>query len=114
MRNYILIFFLLIAVTSKAQFFNNVNSELCYQLYETSDPVGKFRVYIVIDPEVFTDFDRKMLAQWDTLSPVVRQRVTNMWATQGQRIEAERFPYISYPAVMPKKHTGKLQPVKQP
>jgi len=34
-----------------AQYFNNVNNELCYELYHTNDALSEIRVYIVIDKE---------------------------------------------------------------
>lgn len=94
---------LLLATISKAQLFNNVNSELCYQLYELGDPLSKYRVYIVLDEETLSEKDHKIIDQWESLDYDTRSKVTQRWGMEGKRIEAERFPYISYPPVFKKK-----------
>lgn len=95
---------LLLAINLKlaqAQYYNNVNQELCYQLYEVLDPLSAYRVCIVIDTETFTKTDSLMLSQWPKLSQFQKQQVTQRWAVEGRRIESERMPYISYPPVWP-------------
>ena len=101
MRRCVFLMMLLFCILNKleAQYFNNVNNELCYELYEVNDPLSSYRVYIVIDPEVFRSEDSLLLAKWPSLSVFERQTVTRRLAMEGQRIEAEREPYISYPPV---------------
>lgn len=82
-----------------AQFFNNVNNELCYELYEVADPLSSYRVCIVIDSEVFGKHDSLLLAKWPSLSFFERQTIARRWAIEGQRVESEREPYISYPPI---------------
>ena len=94
-----LLFFFLKTSSSYAQFFNNVNNELCYELYEVADPLSSYRVYIVIDGEVFGKHDSLLLAKWPSLSFFERQTIARRWAIEGQRVESEREPYISYPPI---------------
>jgi hypothetical protein len=93
----------IISTSATAQFFNNVNHELCYELYRVKDPLSEYRVYLVIEEENFTQKDSLMLNQWPGLSQFARQSITQRWAIEGRRIESERQPYFSSPPVFPKK-----------
>ena len=93
----------IISTSATAQFFNNVNHELCYELYRVNDPLSEYRVYLVIDEENFTQKDSLILAQWPGLSRFARESITQRWTMEGKRTECERQPYIAYPAVWPKK-----------
>jgi hypothetical protein len=84
----------------KAQYFNNVNNELSYQLYEKSDTIGKFRVFIVI--EDLLEKDKKIIEKWDSIPVIEKTAITQRWSIEGKRIESERYPYITYPPVFPK------------
>lgn len=79
---------------AKAQYFNNTNNELCYQLYEQNDKLGKYRVYIVI--EDLSLKDNELIQKWDSITTIQKIQITENWANEGRRIEVERFPYISY------------------
>jgi hypothetical protein len=102
MKNYIIFLFLSIALSSQAQYFNNVNNELCYELYTVTDPMGEYRVYVVVDPENFTQKDSLMLTKMDGMSQGSKSVIAQRWAMEGKRIEAERAPYITKPPVFPK------------
>lgn len=111
MKKLLFICLLLAQSVANAQFFNNVNSELCYQLYETGDPVSGYRVYVVVDPENFEEKDMEILKKWDTFTQTEKSRITQRWATEGKRTEAERAPYITYPPVFPNNKTFVPQPI---
>ncbi len=102
MKNFISILIIFASFACKAQMFNNVNNELCYQLYELGDPLSMYRVYIVLDEETMSEKDYKIIEQWPSLDYGTRSTVTHRWGIEGKRIEAERFPYISYPPVIKK------------
>lgn len=110
------ILFLILAGVSFCQdgvtYFNNVNSELCYELYRTGDQLGNYRVYIVIDEETTLLADTMLFNKWHKLSQAQRSSVTQRWSVEGRRIEAERAPYITKPAVFPKHNKVPLIPVK--
>ena len=78
-----------------AQYFNNVNNELCYELYRTQDALSEYRVFMVIDKETTVPGDTAVLAQWTTFSQSQRSKITQRWATEGRRIEVDRAPYIT-------------------
>lgn len=86
----------------EAQFFNNVNNELCFELYRTSDVVGNYRVYVAVDTENFNDIDMVVLKNWSLLNQAQRSKIVQGWGVLGKRIEAEREPFITYPPVFPK------------
>lgn len=92
-------------------YFTNVNSELCFELYRTSDRLGEFRVYVVIDEESTFLADTVLLNQWNTLPRGRRSAITQRWAVEGRRIEAERAPYITRPPRFPNRRRATLRPV---
>lgn len=91
------LFFAVCTNNLHAQYFNNVNSELCYELYRTSDALSEFRVYVVIDKETIEPDDTVLLAQWYKLSKSEQITIAQHWAMDGRRIEAERKPYTTNP-----------------
>lgn len=94
----------------KAQYFNNSNNELSYQLYEQNDNLGKYRVYIVI--EDLSIKDNELIQKWDNIQKKEKVIITERWANEGKRLEVERFPYISYYPVFTKQLINpKLFPV---
>jgi|GEM_PF-3553826 len=96
MLRIILPLFLAICANNlNAQYFNNVNNELCYELYRTTDALSEFRVYIVMDKETIEPNDTALLAQWHKFSKSERINIVQRWAIHGRRIEAERAPYIT-------------------
>lgn len=80
-----------------AQYFNNVNNELCYELYRLKDALSEYRVFIVMDNETIEPADTIKLAKWNTFSQNERNKIVQKWAINGRRIEAERAPYITKP-----------------
>ncbi len=84
--------------TVHAQYFNNVNNELCYELYRTQDALSEYRVFMVIDKDATEPEDTAMLAQFNKFSQTERVNLALRWALHGRRIEAERTPYITKPA----------------
>jgi hypothetical protein len=102
---------LAITISVRAQFFNNVNSELCFQLYIAGDQIGSYRVFIVIDEENFDSTDIKILKGWETLSQKEKSWMVQRWSLTGKRIEAERSPFITYPPVFPNRNPFVLKPV---
>lgn len=95
------------------QYFNNVNHELCYELYEVIGPPSPYRVYIVIDQETFTPNDSLILNRWPNLSQIERQSITQEWSVDGRRIESEFSPYISHPPIFTKKNIMKPEKIVQ-
>ena len=79
---------------ANAQYFNNSNNELSYQLYEKNDNLSKYRVYIVI--EDLSINDNKLIQKWDSIQKKEKVTISERWTNEGKRIEVERFPYISY------------------
>lgn len=87
-----------------AQYYNNSNNELSYQLYEQNDNLGKYRVYIVIVDLSLKD--NELIQKWDSIPKKEIIQITENWANQGKRIEVERFPYISYYPIFENKITN--------
>lgn len=92
-------------------YYTNVNSELCFELYRTGDRLGAYRVYVVIDEETTFLSDTVLFNRWHTLSRGRRSAITQRWAIEGRRIEAERAPYITYPPRFPNHRRMPLLPV---
>lgn len=113
-RIIILLWLGILCLTTKAQdslgFFNNVNSELCYHLYERSDALGKFRVFLVISD--MTEDDMLLLKHWSELTEHQKTVVVQHWALTGKRTECERAPYITYPPRFP--HDYPMPTLKRP
>ena len=95
----LLLLCVLITITSetKAQFYTNVNSEICYELYQKSDQIGLYRVFLVIDQEMSFLADSTMLKQFSKLDIASKTNTIELWRRRGKRIEVERAPFISYP-----------------
>ena len=81
----------------KAQFFNNVNSELCFELFQKSDKLGPYRVYLVIDNETSFLTDSTQLNAIGKNSISKKVAIADQWRMQVRRVEVERAPFISYP-----------------
>jgi hypothetical protein len=79
-----------------SKFFNNVNNELCIFLYESSDPIGPYRVFMVVE-EMEKEEIELVFKQAKSNNLAVVQR----WALEGKRIEIERYPYITYAPKFP-------------
>ena len=76
-----------------AQYFNNINNELSYQLIEKNDDIGKYRTFIIIDE--LSDNDYKIIENWDKITFIKRESIIDKWFYEGKRIEVERQPYLS-------------------
>lgn len=115
MRPYLLVALALTATAVYAQglvtYYNNVNSELCFELYRTGDRLGAYRVYVVIDEETTFLTDTVLFNRWSGLGRGRRSAITQRWAIEGRRIEAERAPYITYPPRFPNHRRMPLLPV---
>jgi hypothetical protein len=98
MKLFLLFAFVLITYDTKAQFYKNVNNELCYELYKKSDQLGPYRVFLVIDEETSFSADSTMLKEFSKLGAARKTSVADQWRRSGKRIEIERAPFISYPA----------------
>jgi hypothetical protein len=81
----------------QAQYYNNVNNELCFELYRTRDALSEFRVYMVIDNETTQPEDTVVLSKWQTFALTDRISRAQNWNMLGRRIESERAPYITKP-----------------
>ena len=101
-RNTLLALTLFTAAICKGQYFNNVNTELCYELYRVKAQPSEYRVYMVIDEET-TPQDTAIFKKWKHLSQQQKTEWVRMWNMAGKRIEAEPKPYISYEAVFPRR-----------
>jgi hypothetical protein len=98
MKLLFLYLFVLVVCESKAQFYTNVNSELCFELYQKSDQLGAYRVFLVIDEETSFLSDSSTLKEFSKLDAARKTNVAEQWRRRGKRIEVERAPFISYPA----------------
>jgi hypothetical protein len=112
-----LLLFLLIILGKQslnAQFFNNVNSELCFELFQKSDNLGPYRIYLVIDNETSFIADSTELYAIGK-SPISRKvAIADRWRMQGKRVEVERAPFISYPVNIKKyRNDYNLQKINQ-
>jgi hypothetical protein len=90
--NLILFFFI---TNLNAQFYNNSNNELSYQLLEKNDFNGKYRIFVVVDEQLF-ESDFKTLEEWDNFNQKIKEEIIDKWFYEGKRIELERYPYLSY------------------
>lgn len=90
----IIVLFLFSFLNSTAQYFNNSNNELSYQLTEKLDEIGKYRIYLVIEDLTNSDFD--ILKNWDDFKINQKKVIIKKWRINGKRVEIERFPYSSY------------------
>lgn len=90
----ITLLFLFFFLNSNAQYFNNSNNELSYQLTEKLDEIGKYRIYLVIEDLTNSDFD--ILKNWDDFKINQKKAIIEEWQIYGKRVEIERFPYSSY------------------
>lgn len=115
MRPLLFVALALTAIAVRAQdqvtYYTNVNSELCFELYRTGDRLGAYRVYVVIDEETTFLTDTVLFNRWSSLGQGRRSAITQRWAIEGRRIEAERAPYITYPPRFPNHRYAPLLPV---
>jgi hypothetical protein len=102
MKQVFLCLFIVFTYDVNAQFYTNVNSELCYELYQKSDPIGPYRVFLVIDQETSSLADSTNLKEFSFLSLSRKISISEQWRRMGKRIEVERAPFISYPANLKK------------
>jgi hypothetical protein len=98
MKQVFLYLFIVISCDVNAQFYTNVNSEICYELYQKSDPIGSYRVFLVIYQETSSLADSSILKEFGTLSLSRKISISEQWRRNGKRIEVERAPFITYPA----------------
>jgi hypothetical protein len=109
---FILILLFFFFTNVNAQYFNNANNELSYQLFEKKDKLGNYRVYIVIEDFLLSDFEQ--IQKWDSINLNQKMQLTENWVNEGKRIEIERYPYISfYPTFEKKISNPKLFPKYQ-
>jgi hypothetical protein len=100
MKFLLLCVIVVITCEVKAQFYTNVNSEICYELYQKLDQIGAYRVFLVIDQETSSLADSKTLKEFSKLDAARKISIVEQWRRLGKRIEVERAPFISYPAKM--------------
>jgi hypothetical protein len=93
-NNLFLALFLFVFSNLNAQYFNNSNSELSYQLIEKNDSMEKYRTFIVIDE--LSDNDFNILENWDKITIIKKESIIDNWFYEGKRIEVESYPYLSY------------------
>jgi hypothetical protein len=94
-RSILLLGWTLFCSNLHAQYYNNVNNELCFELYRSTDALSEYRVYMVIDKETTQPEDTVILAKWPSVSLSDRISRAQRWAMLGRRIEIERAPYIT-------------------
>jgi hypothetical protein len=93
-------------ITVYAQFenvhcFNNSNNEPSVELYKMNDPLGEYRVFMVL--EELSKNDSVFLIKWHTYSASSKSHITQRWSMEGKRIEVERYPYREKPFTPPRK-----------
>ena len=98
MKHLLLCLFVIITCEMKAQFYKNVNSEICYELFQKSDQLGAYRVFLVIDQETSFLSDSTVLKEFSKMGITQKSNIAEQWRRRGKRIEVERAPFISYPA----------------
>ena len=104
MKDYLFIVALLISfqlvAQTKSQCFNNSNNELCMKLYEASDQLSPYLVYLVL--EDLEENDTEILNKWESFDQQTKSVITQRWAIEGKRVESIRSPYEINPPVFPK------------
>jgi len=80
-----------------AQFYKNVNSEICFELYQGQDQLSQFRVYLVVDEETTFLADSSMLLRYSRNAIKQRKVIADRWRREGRRVEIERAPFVTYP-----------------
>lgn len=87
----------LITGSLNAQFYRNVNSEICFELYQGQDQLSQFRVYLVVDEETTFLADSSMLLRYSRNVINQRKVIADRWRREGRRVEIERAPFVTYP-----------------
>ena len=80
-----------------AQFYKNVNSEICFELYQSQDQLSQYRVYLVVDEETTFLADSSMLLRYSRNVINQRKVIADRWRREGRRVEIERAPFVTYP-----------------
>lgn len=87
----------LITGSLNAQFYKNVNSEICFELYQGQDQLSQYRVYLVVDEETTFLADSSMLLRYSRNAINQRKAIADRWRREGRRVEIERAPFVTYP-----------------
>lgn len=87
----------LMASALNAQFYKNVNSEICFELYQGQDQLSQYRVYLVVDEETTFLADSSKLLRYSRNAINQRKAIADRWRREGRRVEIERAPFVTYP-----------------
>lgn len=117
-----LLFVLVLFATSiaNAQFFNNANGELCFELYRTQGAFTKNVVYLVFDERITKAQGDQLITEWNKLTDQQQYSATQRFSMDGSRVETEILEsfYSTSPVFLPEKtgtwanHLKPLNPKK--
>ena len=89
MKNLIFILVLFVTSFANAQFFNNSNGELCFELYRTQGAFTKNVVYLVFDERITKAQGDQLIAEWNKLTNQQQYNATQRFSMDGRRVETE-------------------------
>jgi len=94
MKNLIFILVLFVTSLANAQFFNNSNGELCFELYQTQGAFTKNVVYLVFDERITKSQGDQLIAEWNKLTNQQQYNATQRFSMDGRRVETEVLEYF--------------------
>jgi hypothetical protein len=94
MKNLIFTLVLFVTSITNAQFFNNSNGELCFELYQTQGAFTKNVVYLVFDERITKLQGDQLIAEWNKLTNQQQYNATQRFSMDGRRVETEVLEYF--------------------
>lgn len=94
MKNLIFILVLFLTSIANAQFFNNSNGELCFELYRTQGAFTKNVVYLVFDERITRPQGDQLINEWNKLTMQQQYNATQKFSMDGRRVETEVLQYF--------------------
>lgn len=102
MKKILALVIILVATCTRveAQFFNNVNNELCLKMYNRENGQDGYTVYMVM--EYLDSTDVSIIQKWGTLTEEQKHQQVVKWSDSGKRVEVENGKIVMNPPVFPK------------
>ena len=94
MKNLIFALVLFATSIANAQFFNNTNGELCFELYRTQGVFTKNVVYLVFDERITKSQGDELITEWNKLTNQQQYNATQRFSMDGRRVETEVLEYF--------------------
>jgi len=104
MKNLIFILIMFVSSFANAQFFNNTNSELCFELYRTEGisqvdvsnrgVITQNVVYLVFDYKITKAQGDQLIAEWNKLTMQQKYNAVQQFTMDGRRVETEVLQYF--------------------